>query len=312
MRAPSPTQAGSSDASFGAVPVKSGCSGCSAAAPCTKCSGTDEALRRKPHDEGSTGAAVRGPEVAVAPELASDVGSLRGHGQPLSPGVRGEFEGRFGRSFEEVRVHTDARAARTADALNARAYTMGSDIAFGAGQYAPESHAGQKLLAHELAHVASRATGTVQRFSYGTGTHATGGGNTLSEVTAAERGGANGFDAAMRIVNRVITGRGHRPDTCRQWFADNCTDVPTPTAQDLHNRAVVWMWRFADGAPRAGNNGLTDGGDKENHAINERVFNNRSRWEIAAVMVHEYWHDCESGQPDIGDGAKIACGLPNT
>jgi hypothetical protein len=175
--------------------------------------------------------------------------------------------------------------------------------------YAPQSQGGRRLLAHELTHVVQQSgagqTPRVQRWAYGAGNHVTGGGADLSEVTAAERAGSNGFDAAMRIVDRVVNNR-----QCRQWFTDNCTDVPTPTLDDLNNRAVIWMWRIADGAP-AGNNGLTDGAADENHAINERLFNLHSRWAMAATMIHEYWHDCETGQPDIGDDAKAACGLPN-
>lgn len=299
------------------------CAGCSAGDLCSKCAADqDEPLRRKARDNernpvpsGTLASAQPGgTEVAVSSELKSDISAMRGGGTPMSAGLRAYFEPRFGHSFANVRVHTDGQAARTADALQARAYTTGSNVAFAAGQYQPNSEAGRRLMAHELAHVVQQSgcTNTVQRFAYGAGNHLTGGGNTFSEITAAEREGANGFDRAMAIVDRVTTGQGWRANTCQQWYADNCTDVPTPTAQDLHNRARIWMWRFADGAPRAGNNGLTDGANRENHAINERVFNNRSRWEIAAVMVHEYWHDCEHGQPDIGDGAKIACGLPNT
>lgn len=55
--------------------------------------------------------------------------------------------------FSDVRIHTDSQAAESARAVNARAYTMGQDIVFGAGRYAPETAEGQRLLAHELAHV---------------------------------------------------------------------------------------------------------------------------------------------------------------
>ncbi|WP_406631757.1 DUF4157 domain-containing protein [Amycolatopsis sp. WGS_07] len=60
---------------------------------------------------------------------------------------------RLGQDFSTVRVHADSRAAESARALGARAYTIGSHIAFGAGQYAPATASGQQLLAHELTHV---------------------------------------------------------------------------------------------------------------------------------------------------------------
>lgn len=91
-----------------------------------------------------------------APRLTPQVNSnLRnmGSGQPLPENVRISFESRFGYNFNQVRVHTDSKARETAQALNAQAFTIGSNIVFGTGQYAPESVNGNKLLAHELTHV---------------------------------------------------------------------------------------------------------------------------------------------------------------
>ncbi len=70
--------------------------------------------------------------------------------------------GRFGRDFADVRVHTDAVAAESARALDARAYTVGRDIVFGAGQYAPSTDYGRRTLAHELAHVVQQGNGRTQ------------------------------------------------------------------------------------------------------------------------------------------------------
>ena len=71
------------------------------------------------------------------------------------------MEPRFGADFAPVRVHTDGDAAGGAAAVAARAYTVGNDIVFGAGEYAPGSETGRRLLAHELAHVMQQASGTV-------------------------------------------------------------------------------------------------------------------------------------------------------
>jgi hypothetical protein len=73
-------------------------------------------------------------------------------GQPLDVSTRAFMEPPFGQDFSQVRVHTDAQAAESARAVNAQAYTAGSDIAFGRAQYAPETWSGKELLAHELAH----------------------------------------------------------------------------------------------------------------------------------------------------------------
>ena len=71
---------------------------------------------------------------------------------------RGEFfSSRFGHDFAHVRVHADAGAAESARSVHALAYTVGSDVVFGAGQYAPGTRAGKQLLAHELAHVVQQS-----------------------------------------------------------------------------------------------------------------------------------------------------------
>ncbi len=91
----------------------------------------------------------QGPD--VAPPIVHDV--LRSPGRPLDETTRGFMESRFNHDFSGVRVHTDGRAAESARAVNALAYTVGNHVAFGAGQYVPETSGGRGLLAHELAHV---------------------------------------------------------------------------------------------------------------------------------------------------------------
>lgn len=76
-----------------------------------------------------------------------------GHGEPLAPGLRRALEPQFGHDFSSVRVHADGRAAAAADAVQAQAFTLGADIVFGQGQFAPGSSSGRRLLAHELTHV---------------------------------------------------------------------------------------------------------------------------------------------------------------
>jgi hypothetical protein len=89
--------------------------------------------------------------VDVAPAVVHDV--LRSPGQPLAPSTRAFFEPRFGHDFSRVRIHADTPAAQSARSINALAYTVEGGIVFGAGQYAPETEGGKRLLAHELTHV---------------------------------------------------------------------------------------------------------------------------------------------------------------
>jgi len=79
-------------------------------------------------------------------------------GRPLVPAIRAYMEPRFGRDFGNVRVHTDGWAAEAAHSVHARAFTLGRDIVFGSGQFAPESAGGKQLLAHELTHVVQQGT----------------------------------------------------------------------------------------------------------------------------------------------------------
>lgn len=79
--------------------------------------------------------------------------ALKSPGTALDPATHDFMAGRFGEDFSDVRIHTDAQAARSAAAVEARAYTVGRDIVFGAGQYDQTGGGGRRLLAHELAHV---------------------------------------------------------------------------------------------------------------------------------------------------------------
>ncbi len=78
---------------------------------------------------------------------------LSSPGRPLEPGLQQDMEQRFGHDFSQVRVHTDAAAERSAQDVNANAYTVGQDIVFGAGRFAPVTNVGKRLITHELTHV---------------------------------------------------------------------------------------------------------------------------------------------------------------
>ena len=84
-----------------------------------------------------------------------------GGGTPLDKDTRQFMESRLGHDFGDVRVHTDAKAAESASAVNAQAYTVGTDVVFQSGKYAPETHEGKHMLAHELTHVVQQRSGPV-------------------------------------------------------------------------------------------------------------------------------------------------------
>jgi hypothetical protein len=98
-------------------------------------------------------------EPSEVPPIVHEV--LRSPGQPLNKATRDFFEPRFGHDFSEVRVHTDSRAAESARAVNALAYTVGRHIVFGMGQHLPATSAGHELMAHELTHVVQQSNTSV-------------------------------------------------------------------------------------------------------------------------------------------------------
>ncbi|MBV9957038.1 MAG: DUF4157 domain-containing protein, partial [Acidobacteria bacterium] len=128
--------------------------------------------------------AKAGTQGSAATASATSAPSLTGSaGQPLSAETRAFFEPRFGQDFSDVRVHTDAGAARSAQSVEAQAYTVGREIVFNEHQYRPHTEAGKSLLAHELVHVVQQRSapaagshqlsrvkaGTLQRQTIGAG-----------------------------------------------------------------------------------------------------------------------------------------------
>ncbi len=116
--------------------------GCACGGGCPRCAGEVAAKRS---------GAVQAVSADSAASLVSE--TLSAPGEPLNQTVRNNFESRFQQDFGDVRVHRDERAAESARAVNAHAYTVGRDIVFAAGQYEPETVEGNRLIAHELTHV---------------------------------------------------------------------------------------------------------------------------------------------------------------
>jgi hypothetical protein len=92
---------------------------------------------------------------AIAPPIVHDV--LHSPGQPLEEDMQFYFAPRFRQDFSRVQVHTDERAAESARAVGAHAYTVGRHVVFGAGQYSPRTSTGRSLLRHELTHVVQQS-----------------------------------------------------------------------------------------------------------------------------------------------------------
>ena len=136
---------------------------CACGGECPECKakrhGEEERLRTRRAPDGVA-------DGAAAPPVVEEV--LAEAGQPLDLADRGFMEPRFGHDFGSVRVHAGPRAGDAAESVGARAYTVGSHVVFGTGEYRPGTADGQRLLAHELAHVTQQNAlaplgGAVQR-----------------------------------------------------------------------------------------------------------------------------------------------------
>jgi peptidoglycan hydrolase-like protein with peptidoglycan-binding domain len=113
------------------------------------------------HDEQPAGArdalrvtrSAAGDSAGVQPLPTAAKRALASPGRVLEPRVRLEMEGRFRQDFSRVRVHDDTVAGESARALHANAFTVGRDLFFDSGRFAPATRTGRHLLAHELTHV---------------------------------------------------------------------------------------------------------------------------------------------------------------
>lgn len=133
-------------APFGVLQRKCACEGSSS--QCFECARKENAAR-----QAASLATVNG-----VPPLVLDV--LHKSGQPLDVDTRAFMESRFGHDFSQVRIHTDAASAQSAEVLNARAYTVGRNVVFAADAYRPHSREGRVLIAHELTHVIQQGRST--------------------------------------------------------------------------------------------------------------------------------------------------------
>ncbi len=151
-------------------------------AECETCASKKKLLQRK--SSGGSG-------IGQIPSIVNEV--LRGPGRPLDSGMRAFMEPRFNHDFAHVRIHTDTKAAESAKAVNALAYTVGRDVVFGTGQYMPGTHTGRRLLAHELTH-------TIQQR----------GASLVGELSIGDAY-ASGEVEADRIADAVLTGETATP-----------------------------------------------------------------------------------------------------
>ena len=185
----------------------------------------------------------RDEKAHTAPSIVNEV--LRSPGQPLEPVARGQMEARFGHDFSEVRVHSDARAAESAHAVDARAYTVGSDVVLGTGGRSRDT------LVHELAHVVQQSGAGRISGPIGIGDA---GGRFEHEAEQAAAGSTMGaLGASPLAVARQPAGTAETADerieeAQRQAAAqfDWLLAYPPPAMDDDAPMLIAWAERSAE------------------------------------------------------------------
>ena len=146
--------------------IQRNCSGCEESEPCVDCEEESRTTQSELHSAQTAGIQRTSQEAGgtpgraprITPEFEASMRSLEGRGQPLPDGVRSTLESSFGRDFRDVRIHRGPEANESSRAVGALAYTVGRNIVFAQGQFAPDTAPGRKLLAHELAHVLQQSS----------------------------------------------------------------------------------------------------------------------------------------------------------
>jgi len=187
---------------------------------CAECSGNKEELQRS---------AVGPAPNPAAPPIVHQV--LRSSGQPLDRATRAFMEQRFGQDFSRVRLHTGPQAAESAAAVNARAFTVGQDIVFGAGHLDAGTIAARKLLAHELAHTVQQRGAPAPAIARQTD-------DERPQSNAAEQ---QANQAENAVTNEVAPGGGGtepQPVDPSQMPAQPTTGPACPVSAELSSFAV--------------------------------------------------------------------------
>jgi hypothetical protein len=157
------------------------------------------------------------------PPIVNEV--LRSPGQLLEAGTRSRLESHLGHDFSRVRIHTGEKASESADAVQALAYTVGRDIVFAGGQYAPSTPQGRRLLTHELVHVMQQGSAAFQP-------------ETPLRMSAA--GGVLEQQAESAAAYPAQTGRFLAGSLPTSLSVQRAVEAPSPTTAD-DNTCAGWF-----------------------------------------------------------------------
>ncbi len=167
-------------------------------------------------------------EQGVSAEVERQIAGLRGQGAQLPEQVRTEMESQFNHDFSSVSIHTGGTADALCKQLSARAFTVGSDIFFASGEYAPDSQEGKRLLAHELTHVVQQGSGVTRKIMRDV--------NTETNYEGAE-GKASTSDSGRVEVNEI-----HFPNVPEKSNKTGSTDITIRKGNVARNTNQLTVW----------------------------------------------------------------------
>jgi hypothetical protein len=247
-------------------------------------------VQMKPH-----AAARAAPRVAAG--VASRIAGLRSGGSPLPTSARSYFEPRFGRDLGRVRTHTGTAADEPSRAIGAQAYTFGTNIAFRANAFSPDTREGRRLLAHELTHVVQQTGEPLKSIDPSLLSHP----GEAAEREAGERAASvlRGGAAASR---RAVPAGHHLPaGTPRSIAAQARHGRPLTDADYFESRFGTRFGhvRIHDDDRAAS---LTESADARAFTVGSHIFFNRDEYrprtpEGRALIAHELAH-VEQGHAD--------------
>ena len=259
---------------------------------------SQEKAQRRPA-AGAAGPVATGAAPAPATAGASRAIHALGPGRPLPEAERAGFESRFGADLSGVRLHDDAAGDRAARSIDARAFTLGNDVAFARGERQPGTPGGDRLMAHELAHVvqaggAARrspvAVATARRAALATKDLDT----NFKKVPTKHKPRVK---AGLKLIEKQIKAK-----KCAAYFKDKCSGGAVDELKKAFKDSTVY-WLDQKSALFGSSKTRTKTGDARSIAYNTTAYD-IGRWELGATLLHEMFHTCIIGS--IADEERVA------
>jgi len=218
----------------------------------------------------------------IQQQKAGERPAIQPSDRALSTQERSFFEPRFGHDFSQVQIHSDARSAEMADALNAEAFTLGRDIYFGSGKYRPRTRETDRLLAHELAHVVQQSrTGPILQPKL----KLTGSANLQARVAAVLNAGLGNFyyvsvdssgELKMEPIRAAHTSSITGPSAPVRALADQLWSL-------ISESGATTVDVVAGGVPIVGSYALS----QIDIADMEALGSGQPGWNSSASLIHE-------------------------